>query len=93
MRNCTNSNKTHGISGNCLRRVALHLKILVIQMTRNEAAKIVELLTTVDGGCSTCVGAVFRKFNERFPGFSDVIDMQWAEHFSDSSWRVDENNY
>lgn len=54
------------------------------KMTREDAAKVLGIMATADGGCWTCVQELLNSFNEEFPGFDDLIQEAWG---SERPWK------
>jgi hypothetical protein len=59
-------------------------------MTHDEASEIAGILLSADGFCSYCARKLFKIFNNKFPGFSDMLDRAWKENYSDS-WKDEED--
>jgi hypothetical protein len=59
-------------------------------VTTEEARAVAEIMVGADGSCVVCGAKLLRCFNERFPGFKDVLSEVWAErNFKtgrDDSW-------
>lgn len=47
-------------------------------MTAEEAAKIVSIMMTADGGCGVCVGSLLHYFAESYPQFRDIAQAAWS---------------
>lgn len=57
-------------------------------MDASEAQKVVNILSTADGGCSTCVGRLVDKFRAAFPEF--VVTDVGKKWFERAEWMDDE---
>ena len=40
-----------------------------MNMTLEEAQRVINIMATADGGCSVCVGSLFDMFQSKFPDF------------------------
>lgn len=40
-----------------------------MNMTLEEAQRVINIMATADGGCSVCVGSLFDMFQSEFPDF------------------------
>lgn len=48
-----------------------------MNMTLEEAKKVVDIMATADGGCSVCVGSLFEMFQSKFPEF--VVRLEFID--------------
>ena len=49
-------------------------------MTHDEAVKVLEIMSSADGGCHLCVENLFRKFLVSFPEFISVVESAWKDN-------------
>lgn len=50
-------------------------------MTAEEAKRVVEIMMTADGGCSSCARDLLEEFSETFPEFRHVCGEAFKEMF------------
>ncbi len=62
-------------------------------MNRDEAIKVLQILSKADGGCEFCARELFSYFVEEFPEFSEIAKTIFKEIFNkdleDVTWRME----
>lgn len=55
-------------------------------MNNEEATEILEIMTTADHGCSSCVKRLFTKFIYKFPSKREIAESIWDEDYDRVDW-------
>ena len=53
-------------------------------MKKEDVHKIIEIINTADGGCSTCVGHLYRRFGYYFPKYKEYIVKEFKKEFNEN---------
>jgi hypothetical protein len=51
-------------------------------MKKEEAKRVLEIMTLADGGCIYCVRELFNRFVEEFPEFTDIATEIFKKKFN-----------
>jgi len=52
-------------------------------MKKDEAIKVLEILSHADTGCPYCVSSLFKEFIDTFPEYEDIARKKFKELFED----------